>query len=682
MSNQDNNHKQVYLFEDISLLKSANNILKREKEVIEKENSQFLNKITSLKDNIAKIDLDYIFNNENKEGKIQVASQLFKDNFELFIEEYENFESLFFNKQSTDFEDINLVLSQFSLFISNENMRIQPLELILENQEIKDNNNKNNNDIDTNNKDLSDLFVFNDNNREKSYLSELNLIKRDIPSIYKNFEWRAIIFSYLESLIAENQTYAIKQLAYNIYNSQEKLKLLNSLSQNKIKNEYEIEQVHFIPTVKLLILIANYLENSNKEEETVGCYIYLIKSFIYSRMFEVSLILYFQLRVCEFISNNIEKNIKDKEGVKTTFGKLFNLNDIDVSSDLLTEIYFKLINNKMFNFELLIAFCFSFDINFSLKFVFTNDDNNKSINNPCINKEFKMKEIEDVALNVSNSGITMNLLYELSFIQKKDKTTKLNKDLTNNKDEKNEVKDDMEEKNNDVNEGENDLKEEDNTNDFEGEEITNLLDSKTNKVELKAEEAIKINDSSNTNNTSSNNGNESNVNSSSLLKKEINFTDFSINNTTYKEVFITEINMSIFYPEDWLNQHIIMLSSFSNSYDDNLPYKSSKSTFVKNNNGNSSNENSNNTIRNNKDQNHKHEIANSNLVFEQGVCLLCKKLLEVENQNVLNCCMPCIEAVFNSEFLSRYLSFLNFAHKAYQDNSSDSIPEIYQRGKY
>ena len=624
--NENSNNNNVYLFEEIDQLISANSNLKRSNEAKAKINDDINSSLNSLISLIEKIEPDFILTSEQA-NKIQPTPRKFKSDFENFLNEYEGMESLLTNEFS-DIEELAVVLSQYGLNIKSEFMRILPLEFC----------ERKNEKIITPKYSPTEFFTF-DNKMKQSDLS--NIIKREVPTEYKNNYWRAIVYSYLESLILENQVYALKQLILDLYDYQERLLIINTICQNQIKEDYSFKQVSFISSIKILMLIANCLDESSNEN-ILTSYTYLIKSLIYSRMFDLSLILFFQTKCCEYIATNKDHVYNTKNN---TFASLFLDDDLTSSTDLITELYFKLISGKTFSFNLLIPLSLYFNFDFNIK-VGYNIKSTSSLNNEIeieeaffgFNNECCLYFLLEVDCKTSN-----NLIFDIVIESKMEDEIEKPQDKVQEKQEENLNSAFVSLK--DIEEG-------------EGDEILNIKETELSKkhVPVEIEDVPK--------------------------KKKI----LIINSKEYKEANVEKTKLSIYYPEFIINKYLEVLSTFSVSLGSfkidkikkiekedeiskDIPIKIEtpeikKSKYSSKIQDNLPNENMNTKI---------------NLVHEKGVCLVCKKLVILEQENILNCCHQCIESKFNTEILFRYLNFLNLSHKCFIDEDTANIPHKFNQ---
>eukprot|EP00340_Litonotus_pictus_P005152 CAMPEP_0170522090 /NCGR_PEP_ID=MMETSP0209-20121228/7545_1 /TAXON_ID=665100 ORGANISM="Litonotus pictus, Strain P1" /NCGR_SAMPLE_ID=MMETSP0209 /ASSEMBLY_ACC=CAM_ASM_000301 /LENGTH=555 /DNA_ID=CAMNT_0010809419 /DNA_START=69 /DNA_END=1735 /DNA_ORIENTATION=+ len=488
-------------------------------------------------DAVKQIDPELLLD-KNQTSNVKVSNPKYKENFEQFMSEYASLEELILGGGVTsDLEDLALVLSQFNLNLSNQYLRIAPLELLKENKdnlflkEEKDSKEgEPKQEIQKDLKDLKDLFV--DSSKDSENKNALNLVRREVPFQLKNYDWRALTFAYLENLILDNQVYALKQLVLDLYNYQEKLGIINTLCSNQIKETYNLNQVDFLSSIKILMLVSNCLENANSVEDSISAYTYLIKSMIYSRMFDIGLILFFQLKVCEYIAENKDSAIDKEQKVKLS--KLFTNDDLSSSQDLVTEIFFKLINGKSFNWNLLIAFGLAFDVSFNVKQVY------------YIGSEV---EADDIQFTPSDNGSTLNFVMEFDCI----------KQQNIEKDEVKEVIEDKEEKESkEEKKGEEEVegKEEESTeNQDESESLIGA--TKTNNTNQSIE-------MSNISQNQSNSGDLISIESSSQSNK-ILVTSLFVNNKEISEVIITNLRFSIFYSEKVLTNNFTVLGTYTSA---------------------------------------------------------------------------------------------------------------------
>jgi len=192
-------------------------------------------------------------------------------------------------------------------------------------------------------------------------------------------------------------------------------------------------------------------------------------------------------------------------------------------------------------------------------------------------------------------------------------------------------------------------------------EIMNLLESKakeTNEVK-EGKEEVKI---------ENNNSSSSNPAPTKSEKQIKETTTLLVNNKEISNVYITKHSLFILYDEVFLSKNLAIMSCFTDSIFESTSTKNSdKKRIIFNNN------NPNEVVQkvDIKDNIIHYNENSKELTLEQGVCLLCKKQIMDNQQNILNCCFHCIEEKFNSEILTRYFTFLNFSHKSFADEDTD-----------
>ncbi len=117
-----------------------------------------------------------------------------------------------------------------------------------------------------------------------------------------NCYYRAIIFAYLEKIIFEKNILLLKQIVID-FNERLSEFNLRGLS-NQLRTE--ITSINKQLIIKIFYLILEILDQNDPDSESKGYELFL-KSFLFCNTFDKGMVMYFRLKVYDFIKENKNK---------------------------------------------------------------------------------------------------------------------------------------------------------------------------------------------------------------------------------------------------------------------------------------------------------------------------------------------------------------------------------------